>query len=45
MEIHPGTHEVFLISEVDKECQLSQINYNNNLKKKKAVVFCKRLQA
>ena len=21
-----GTHEVFLISEVDKECQLSKIN-------------------
>ena len=40
MEIHPGTHEVFLISEVDKECQLSQINW----KKKKVVVLRKRLQ-
>ena len=40
MEIHPGTHEVFLISEVDKECQLSQINW----KKKKIVVLRKRLQ-
>ena len=41
MEIHPGTHEVFLISEVDKECQLSQINWK---KKKKVVVLRKRLQ-
>ena len=40
MEIHPGTHKVFLISEVDKECQLSQINW----KKKKVVVLRKRLQ-
>ena len=41
METHPSTHEVFLISEVDKECQLSQINWKN---KKKVVVLRKRLQ-
>ena len=42
MVIHPGTHKMFLISEVDKECQLSQIN--SKKKKKKVPVLRRSLQ-
>ena len=43
MEIHSSTHEVFLISEVDKECQLSQINWKK-IKRKEVAILRKSLQ-